>query len=76
MEWLTASAVETRGAQPWSIIARDRERAQSARVRAYVNPGPPVGNDGTITITFSSPTTGTADLPGGRHIQIERYFKP
>src|SRR5262249_47820068 len=34
------------------------------------------GNDGTITITFTSPTTGTADLPGGRHIQIQRYFQP
>ena len=32
------------------------------------------GNDGTITITFTSPTTATADLPGGRHIQIQRYF--
>jgi hypothetical protein len=34
------------------------------------------GNDGTITITFSSPTTAIADLPGGRHIAIERYFQP
>ena len=34
------------------------------------------GNDGTITITFTSPTTATADLPGGRHIQLERYFTP
>jgi hypothetical protein len=34
------------------------------------------GNDGTITITFTSPTTATADLPGGRHIQIERFFQP
>ncbi len=33
-----------------------------------------VGNDGTIKITFTSATTGTADLPGGRHIPIERYF--
>jgi hypothetical protein len=32
------------------------------------------GNDGTITITFTSATTATADLPGGRHIQIERFF--
>ena len=34
------------------------------------------GNDGTITITFTSSTTATADLPGGRHIQIERFFRP
>jgi hypothetical protein len=34
------------------------------------------GNDGSITITFTSPTTATADLPGGRHIQIERFFQP
>src|SRR4030095_4120710 len=33
------------------------------------------GNDGDITITFTSPTTGTADLPGGRHIQIQRFFQ-
>jgi hypothetical protein len=41
---------------------------------AYVAPTL-VGNDGTITITFTSPTTATADLAGGRHIQIERYFQ-
>ena len=35
-----------------------------------------VGNDGTITITFTSATTATVDLPGGRHIQIQRYFQP
>jgi hypothetical protein len=34
------------------------------------------GNDGTITITFTSATTATVDLPGSRHIQIERYFGP
>ena len=34
-----------------------------------------VGNDGTITITFTSPTTATADLPGGRHINIQRFFQ-
>ena len=33
------------------------------------------GNDGTITITFTSPTTATVDLPGGRHIQIQRFFQ-
>jgi len=35
-----------------------------------------VGSDGNIILTFTSPTTATADLPGGRHIQIERYFQP
>ena len=34
------------------------------------------GNDGSISMTFTSPTTATVDLPGGRHIQIERYFQP
>jgi hypothetical protein len=34
-----------------------------------------MGNDGTITITFTSATTATVDLPGGRHIQIQRYFQ-
>jgi len=42
---------------------------------AYVAPGPPVGNDGTITITFTSATTATVDLPGNRHIQIQRFFQ-
>ena len=42
---------------------------------AYVAPGPPVGNDGTITITFTSSTTATVDLPGNRHIQIQRFFQ-
>jgi len=32
------------------------------------------GNDGTITITLTSSTTANVDLPGGRHIQIERLF--
>jgi len=35
-----------------------------------------VGNDGTITILIASATTETVDLPGGRHIQIQRYFQP
>ena len=42
---------------------------------AYKDPGGTVGNDGTITITFTSPTTGIADLPGGRHINIQRFFQ-
>jgi hypothetical protein len=37
--------------------------------------GPTIaGNDGPMTITFTSPTTATVDLPGGRHFQIQRYF--
>jgi len=34
-----------------------------------------VGNDGTITITFTSPTAANVDLPGGRHFQIQRFFQ-
>ena len=30
-----------------------------------------VGNDGTMTITFTSPTTATVQLPGGRITQIQ-----
>jgi hypothetical protein len=41
---------------------------------AYVAPSL-AGNDGTITITFTSPTAATVDLPGGRHIQIQRFFQ-
>jgi len=43
---------------------------------AYKDPGPPVGNDGMMTITFTSPTTANVTLPGGRQIQIQRYFQP
>jgi hypothetical protein len=41
---------------------------------AYVAPTL-VGNDGTITITFTSPTTAIVDLPGGRHFPIQRFFQ-
>ena len=34
-----------------------------------------VGNDGQVTITFTSPTTANVTLPGGRQIQIQRYFQ-
>jgi len=34
-----------------------------------------VGNDGTITITFTSPQTAIVDLPGGRHFPIQRFFQ-
>jgi hypothetical protein len=35
-----------------------------------------VGNDGQITITFTSPTTADIALPGGRMGHIQRYFQP
>jgi len=31
---------------------------------AYRNPGPPTGNDGTMSIRFTSPTSATMTLPG------------
>ena len=34
------------------------------------------GNDGQVTITFTSATTANVSLPGGRQINIERYFQP
>ena len=37
----------------------------------YINPGPPVGNDGTMTITFTSAITGVVNLPGNRVTNIE-----
>jgi len=40
---------------------------------AYVSPGPPVGNDGIISITFTSETTATLSLPGGRTTHIQSY---
>ncbi len=42
---------------------------------AYKAPGL-AGNDGTIAITFTSPTTATVDVPGGRHFQIQRFLQP
>jgi len=33
-----------------------------------------VGNDGMITITFTSPTTASVVLPGGQQRQIQRFF--
>ena len=41
----------------------------------YKDPGPPAGNDGPMTITFTSPTSAGVTLPGGRQIQIQRYFQ-
>ena len=39
--------------------------------------GPTIaGNDGQTTFTFTSPTTANVTLPGGRQIQIQRYFQP
>ncbi len=32
-----------------------------------------MGNDGAMTITFSSPTTATVQFPGGRVTQIQPY---
>lgn len=38
--------------------------------------GPTIaGNDGQTTFTFTSPTTANVTLPGGRQIQIQRYFQ-
>jgi hypothetical protein len=34
------------------------------------------GNDGTMTITFTSPTTANVSLPGGRQTQIQWFFQP
>ena len=34
-----------------------------------------VGNDGMITITFTSPTTASVVLPGGQQRQIKRFFQ-
>jgi len=33
--------------------------------------GARMGNDGGVTITFTSPTTGTMQLPGGRVTAIQ-----
>ena len=37
------------------------------------SPGPPTGNDGTITLTFTSSTSATVNLPGGRVTTIAPF---
>ena len=42
----------------------------------YKDPGGPVGNDGQITITFTSSTAATVSLSGGTQFQIQPFFPP
>jgi len=42
----------------------------------YKDPGPPVGNDGEIVITFTSERSAHVVLPGGRQSTIRPYFPP
>ncbi len=35
-----------------------------------------VGNDGTMTVTFTSPTTADVAMPGGRQTHIQWLFQP
>ena len=42
----------------------------------YKDPGPPVGNDGEIVITFTSARSANVVFPGGRQSTIQPYFPP
>jgi hypothetical protein len=48
----------------------DRYRGGQCASCAYVRPAM-VGNDGVFTIVFTSPTTATMNLPGGRSTRIQ-----
>jgi len=42
----------------------------------YNDPGPPVGSDGEIVITFTSARLANVVFPGGRRSTIQPYFGP
>lgn len=71
-EWYLAAAALTNGGRSFSATL-DKYRNGQCISCAY--PGRPgaAGNDGTITINFTSETTATLTLPGGRVTAITPY---
>ena len=66
-EWyLAAGALQSNGATTTFNATLDKYRnGQCVGTGCvYRNPGPPAGNDGTLSITFTSPTSATVTLPG------------
>lgn len=66
-EWyLAAGPLVSNGATTTFAATLDKYRnGQCVGVGcAYRNPGPPAGNDGNVSITFTSPTSATMTLPG------------
>jgi len=70
-EWYLASGPLTAGGRTFSgSLEKYRNGRCISCAWKAIAPG---GSDGTITINFSSETTGTVLLPGGRVTQIETY---
>ena len=60
-EWYLASGPVTNNVFTATL---DKYRNGQCVTCPYANPGPPAGNDGTITITFTSATSAVMQLPG------------
>jgi hypothetical protein len=64
------------GAVSGNVLTATLDRYTGGQCISCGYQGPALaGNDGQMTITFTSATTATIDLPGGRHFQIQRYFQ-
>jgi hypothetical protein len=73
---VTVFAYEANGNAAWYLASGpivnnaftaplDKYRGGQCVTCPYTNPGPPVGNDGTLSITFTSPTSAVVTLPRG-----------
>jgi len=69
-QWYIASGPLTNGGRNFSGVLN---RARDGQCISCPYTGPPVsdGNDGPVEITFSTSTSATMSLPGGRLINIE-----
>jgi hypothetical protein len=78
---VTVYSYTTSGAAQWylaagpvssNVFSATLDRYQSGQCISCAYLGRPIqpGNDGTMTITFTSPRTATMQLPGGRNFQI------
>ena len=69
-EWYIATGALTNGGRNFSGVL---DKARGGQCISCPYSGPPVGNgnDGPVTISFTSPTAATMTLPGGRVINIE-----
>lgn len=69
-EWYIATGPLTNGGRNFSGVL---DKARGGQCISCAYGGPPVGNgnDGPVTISFTSPTAATMTLPGGRVINIQ-----
>ncbi len=72
MWYLIVGNMANMGAGITTTATLDRYRGGRCASCTYQMPSM-MGNDGTMTITFSSPTAATVRLPGGRDTQIQPY---